>query len=119
MVRMTEKNFSKGEVSSMIRGLRDHGNSISDLRREKKELIILAYYAYVGNMSSNQSRELLSQKQGMMETLVYDIEQNTKYKVSYIVIPSMEDSKLECVFPASQEELELDLNKITEEKLLP
>ena len=78
----------------------------------------------MGNLSSQKVHDRLKYFDGQMKEFAANIEAATKYKVSILVLPHKDaESRLECVFPKNQEEMDLSvfsaLNQLTEEKLLP
>lgn len=113
------------DIVKQIRAEREHQIRDEDfspvyLDPEQKELLIFCLYVNVGIQSQSKAQERLKFMDRMMRTFANDIEEGSKYKVSYIIVPQKDaESRLECVFPKSQEEMDMSIfNKITEEKLL-
>lgn len=110
-------------IGDLIRKMRDDGVNSSEVikKSKKKELLVFCLYVHVGNQSYTKVQERMSCMHGIMKEFAKDIEEESNYKVSFFVLPQKEaESRLECIFPKDQEELDMSIfNQITEEKLLP
>ena len=87
---------------------------------EKKELILLAAYLNVGIVSEAKARMKLAEFNVILKSLQEDIEENTNYKIYFVVMPVRDqDTKIECLFPRNLDDIDSEiLTKITEETLL-
>jgi len=113
-------------ISDLIRQMREEDvHSSSELKNtKKKELLVFCLYIHVGSASTQRSLESLGNWEKIMKNFANEIETTSNYKVTYLILPQKEsETRLECVFPKSQEEMDMSIfstfNQLTEEKLLP
>ena len=86
-----------------------------------KDLIILAFYLPLGNLSEMKSRERIKEFSEIIKGTTNQIEKDTNYKVYSFVLPTKDNStKMECIFPKEKDEIVSEfLQEMKEQKLLP
>ena len=123
MAHINKKSFpSEGEISNMIKEIRQDMEQGPPLysKKEKRELIILVFYISVGNFTEAKARARLAEFKVITEQAMKNMEEDTNHKIQGFVLPTDHETKVECIFPKNQEELDMSLfNKPTEKNLLP
>lgn len=74
----------------------------------EKELLIFVLYLNVGSHSPATGRALVDEQRYILGKTFKDIESKTNYLIKFFIFGVKEETRLECVFPKNQEEIDLD-----------
>ena len=108
------------EWSHSMSKLKDALREFREEDKPKKELIILAFYMEMGNLSDSRAMQRLKELKEIVNQSIKGIEEETNYKVHAFVLPTKGPTKVECIFPKEPDEKITEyLQEVKEEKLLP
>jgi len=80
----------------------------NQLDNSDKELIILVNYVGVIGLAQSRARELLASRGNQFKDMTDEWSKQTKYLIKSTTIPTLEGSKIECIFPVSKDINNLD-----------
>jgi len=85
---------------------------------ERRELLVFAVYLNAGVQSEAKTRTRMAEIKGILHSTFEDVEKYTNYLIKFMIFPIREgETRMECVFPKSQDNIDLSSLILSEEKV--